>query len=145
MLHSLNTLATTPTPGTGFARDYTNATLGVLRTNKRIAAAYWSRDSRTYPSCASWQNFASIENMTFRDLKCFDGLRQLHCAHRKTLQLFLIFCAPICVSKEWRNEQKICCHPCFTVRVVLNWQFFTVLEAPWIRGYPDHNRHLFKK
>jgi hypothetical protein len=34
---------------------------------------------------ASWQNFASIENMTFQDLKCVHGLRQLHCAHRKTL------------------------------------------------------------
>jgi hypothetical protein len=31
-------------------------------------------------SFASWQNFASIENMTFRDLKCFHGPRQLHCA-----------------------------------------------------------------
>jgi hypothetical protein len=75
MLHSLNTLATTLTPGTGFARNYTNATLGVLRTNKRIAAtlvaaaAYWSLDSTPYPSCASWQNFASIKNITFRDLK----------------------------------------------------------------------------
>jgi hypothetical protein len=36
-------------------------------------------------SFASWQNFASIENMTFQDLKCFHSPRQLHCAHRKTL------------------------------------------------------------
>jgi hypothetical protein len=34
-------------------------------------------------SFASWQNFASIENMTFRDIKCVHGPRQLHCAHRK--------------------------------------------------------------
>jgi hypothetical protein len=31
-------------------------------------------------SFASWQNFASIENMTCRDLKCVHGPRQLHCA-----------------------------------------------------------------
>jgi hypothetical protein len=36
-------------------------------------------------SFASWQNFASIEYMTFRDLKCFHGPRQLPCAYRKTL------------------------------------------------------------
>jgi hypothetical protein len=36
-------------------------------------------------SFASWQNSASIENMIFRDLKCFHSPRQLHCAHRKTL------------------------------------------------------------
>jgi hypothetical protein len=36
-------------------------------------------------SFASWQSFASVENMTFRDLKRFHGLHQLHCAHRKTL------------------------------------------------------------
>ena len=33
-------------------------------------------------------------------------------------------------------------HPCFTVRVVFSWQFFTILEAPWFRGFPNHNRHL---
>jgi hypothetical protein len=43
---------------------------------------------------ASWQNFASVENITFRDLKCFHGPCQLHCAHRKMLQLFLIFLRP---------------------------------------------------
>jgi hypothetical protein len=36
-------------------------------------------------SFVSWQNFASIENMTFQDLKCVHGPRQLHCVHRKTL------------------------------------------------------------
>jgi hypothetical protein len=30
-------------------------------------------------SFASWQNFASIENMTFQDINCFHGLRRLHC------------------------------------------------------------------
>jgi hypothetical protein len=45
---------------------------------------FFNKKSRTL-SFASWQNFASIENMTFRDLKCFHGPRQLHCAHRKTL------------------------------------------------------------
>jgi hypothetical protein len=32
-------------------------------------------------SFASWQNFASIEKMTFLDLKCVHGPRQLHCVH----------------------------------------------------------------
>jgi hypothetical protein len=36
-------------------------------------------------SFASWQNFASIENMTFRDLNCVHGPHQVHCEHRKTL------------------------------------------------------------
>jgi len=36
-------------------------------------------------SFASWQNFASIENMTFQDLRCFHGPHRLHFAHRKTL------------------------------------------------------------
>jgi hypothetical protein len=42
-------------------------------------------------SFASWQNFASIENMTFQDLKCVHGPRQLHCAHRKTLLTYSNF------------------------------------------------------
>jgi hypothetical protein len=45
---------------------------------------FFNKKSRTL-SFASWQNFASIENMTFRDLKCFHGPRRLHFAHRKTL------------------------------------------------------------
>jgi hypothetical protein len=73
-------------------------------------------------SFASWQNFASIENMTFRCLKCVHGPRQLHCAHRKMLLTF---------SKERRNEQKICHHPCFTIHVVFNWQFFTSLKPDY--------------
>jgi hypothetical protein len=40
---------------------------------------FFNKKSRTL-SFASWQNFASIENMTFRDLKCFHGPCQLHCA-----------------------------------------------------------------
>jgi hypothetical protein len=67
---------------------------------------FLNKKSRT-SSFASWQNFALIENMTFRDLKCFHGPRHLHCAHRKTLTFSFFSCAPICVSKEWRNEQKI--------------------------------------
>jgi hypothetical protein len=39
-------------------------------------------------SFASWKNFASIENMTFQGLKCVHGPRQLHCAHRNTLNFF---------------------------------------------------------
>jgi hypothetical protein len=45
---------------------------------------FFNKKSRTL-SFASWQNFASIENMTFLDLKCVHGLCQLHCVHRKTL------------------------------------------------------------
>jgi hypothetical protein len=45
---------------------------------------FFNQKSRTL-SFASWQNFASIENMTFQDLKCFHGLRQLHRAHKKML------------------------------------------------------------
>jgi hypothetical protein len=45
---------------------------------------FLTKKSRTF-SFSSWQNFASIENMTFRDLKCFHGPRRLHFAHRKTL------------------------------------------------------------
>jgi hypothetical protein len=48
---------------------------------------FLNKKSRTL-SFASWQNFASIENTTFRYLKCVHGLRQLHCAHRKTLLTF---------------------------------------------------------
>jgi hypothetical protein len=40
----------------------------------------FNRKSRTL-SFASWQNFASIENTTFRDLKCVHGPRELQCAH----------------------------------------------------------------
>jgi hypothetical protein len=45
---------------------------------------FFNKTGRTL-SFASWQNFASIENMTFQDLKCFHGPRQLHCVHRKRL------------------------------------------------------------
>jgi hypothetical protein len=41
---------------------------------------FFKQKSRTL-SFASWQNFASIENTTFRDLKCVHGPRQLHCVH----------------------------------------------------------------
>jgi hypothetical protein len=39
--------------------------------------------------------------------------------------------------------KNLCRHPCFTIRVVFNWQFYNVLEALWFQGFPDHNRHLF--
>src|SRR5215510_14496714 len=65
-------------------------------------------------------------------------------AQLSTKRIICLFCAPICTSKEWRNEQKnLCCHPCFTIRVVFNWQFFNVLEAPWFWGFPNHYWHLF--
>src|SRR5215510_5300354 len=64
-------------------------------------------------------------------------------AQLSTKRIICLFCAPICTSKEWRNEQKICHHPCFTIRVVFNWQVFNVLEAPWFRGFPSHNLHFF--
>jgi hypothetical protein len=73
---------------------------------------FLNKKSRTL-SFASWQNFASIENMTFWDLKCVHGPHQLYCVHSKTLQqlstkrIICLFWAPICVSKEWRNEQNI--------------------------------------
>ena len=63
-------------------------------------------------------------------------------AQLSTKRIICLFCAPICTSKEWRKEQKICHHPCFTVHMVFSWQFFNVLEASWFRGFPNHNRHL---
>jgi hypothetical protein len=41
------------------------------------------------------------------------------------------------------QTKNLCRHPCFTICIVFNWQFFNVLEAPWFQGFPDHNRHLF--
>src|SRR5215510_16602165 len=45
-------------------------------------------------------------------------------AQLSTKRIICLFCTPICASKEWRNKQKICHRPCFTIRVVFNWQFF---------------------
>jgi hypothetical protein len=45
---------------------------------------FFNEKSRTL-YLASWQNFATIENMTVQDLKFVHGPRQLHCAHRKML------------------------------------------------------------
>ena len=57
-----------------------------MNAGKRLMreTTFLNKISRTL-SFASWQNFASIENMTFRDLRCFHGPRRLHFAHRKTL------------------------------------------------------------
>ena len=57
-----------------------------MNAGKRLIreTTFCNKKSRTL-SFASWQNFASIENMTFRDLRCFHGPRRLHFAHRKTL------------------------------------------------------------
>ena len=57
-------------------------------------------------------------------------------AQLSTRRISCLFCAPICASKEWRNEQKICRHPCFTVRVVLSWQFFNLLVALGFGDFP---------
>jgi len=66
-----------------FSRGWRKQTLNV---GKRLIreTTFFNKKSHTM-SFASWQNFASIENMTFRDLRCFHGLRRLHFAHRKTL------------------------------------------------------------
>jgi hypothetical protein len=53
-------------------------------TGKSGKQVFLTKKSRTL-CFSSWQNFASIKNMTFRDLKCVHSSRQLHCAHRKTL------------------------------------------------------------
>ena len=57
-----------------------------MNAGKRLIweTTFFNKKSRTL-SFASWQNFASIENMTFQDLRCFHGPRRLHFAHRKTL------------------------------------------------------------
>ena len=57
-----------------------------MNAGKRLIreTTFCNKKSRTL-SFASWENFASIENMTFRDLRCFYGPRCLHFAHRKTL------------------------------------------------------------
>jgi hypothetical protein len=52
--------------------------------NEKSKNNFFNEESRAL-SFASWQNFTSIENMTFQDIKCIHGTRQLHCAHRKTL------------------------------------------------------------
>jgi hypothetical protein len=51
-----------------------------MNVGKRLIrkTTFFNKKSHTL-SFASWQNYASIENMTFRDLKCFHGPRQLHC------------------------------------------------------------------
>jgi hypothetical protein len=51
-----------------------------MRGNDKWGKPLFNRKSCTL-SFASWQNFASIENTTFQDLKCVHGPRQLHCAH----------------------------------------------------------------
>jgi hypothetical protein len=51
---------------------------------RKILKTTFKRKSRIL-SFASRQNFSSIENIIFQDLKCVHGPRQLHCAHRKTL------------------------------------------------------------
>ena len=57
-----------------------------MNAGKRLIreTTFFKQKSRTL-SFASWQNFASIENMTFQDLRCFHGPCRLHFAHRKTL------------------------------------------------------------
>jgi hypothetical protein len=44
-----------------------------------------------YPSFASWQNLASIENMTFWDLKCFHGPHQFCNVHTFLSRILLDF------------------------------------------------------
>jgi len=57
-----------------------------MNAGKRLIreTTFINKKSRTL-SFASWQNFAAIDNMTFRELKCFHIPRRLHFAHRKTL------------------------------------------------------------
>jgi hypothetical protein len=55
-----------------------------VREQKILKPTFFNEKSRIL-SFASWQNFSSIEYMTFQYLKCIHGPRQLHCAHRKTL------------------------------------------------------------
>ena len=66
-----------------FSRGWRKQTMNA---GKRLIreTTFFNKKSRTL-SFASWQNFASIENMTFQDLRCFHGPRRLHFAHRKTL------------------------------------------------------------
>jgi hypothetical protein len=61
-----------------FSREWRKQTMNM---GKRLTrkTTFFNKKSRTL-SFASSQNLASIENMTFRDLKCFHGPRQLHCA-----------------------------------------------------------------
>src|SRR5215510_13871115 len=65
-------------------------------------------------------------------------------AQLSTKRIICLFCAPICVSKEWRNEQKISVviHALLFAWYLIG-SFFNVLEAPWFRRFPNHNRHLF--
>ena len=66
-----------------FSRGWRKQTMNA---GKRLIreTTFFNKKSRTL-SFTSWQNFASIENMTFRGLRCFHGPRRLHFAHRKTL------------------------------------------------------------
>ena len=66
-----------------FSRGWRKQTMNA---GKRLIreTTFFNKKSRTL-SFASWQNFALIENMTFRDLRCFHCPRRLHFAHRKML------------------------------------------------------------
>ena len=53
-----------------FQHEYTTLKKNYFLTKKSLTLSF-----------ASWRNFASIENTTFRDLKCFHGPRRFHFAH----------------------------------------------------------------
>jgi hypothetical protein len=64
-------------------------------------------------------------------------------AQLSTNRIICLFCAPICTSKEWRNEQKISVviHALpFAWYLVGN--FLTFLKHLGFGNFPNHNRHL---